>query len=38
MKNCIIGMFRLVKGVKVDSKEVVGGRYLRGSYRKLCSS
>ena len=24
-------MFRLVKGLKTDSKEVEGGRYMRGS-------
>ena len=31
-------MFRLVKGLKTDSKEVEGGRCMRGSYGKLCFS
>ena len=31
-------MFRLVKGLKTDSKEVVGGRCMRGSDGKLCFS
>ena len=31
-------MFRLVKGRKTDSKEDEGGRYMRGSDEKLCSS
>ena len=29
-------MFRLVKGLRIDSKEVEGGRCMRGSYEKLC--
>ena len=29
-------MLRLVKGLKIDSKEVEGGRYMRGSDGKLC--
>ena len=29
-------MLRLVKGLKTDSKEVEGGRYMRGSDEKLC--
>ena len=29
--NCPNGMFRLVKGLKTDSKEVEGGRCIRGS-------
>ena len=29
-------MFRLVKGLKTDSKEVEGGRCMGGSYEKLC--
>ena len=31
-------MFRLVKGLKTDSKEVEGGRCMRGSDGKLCFS
>ena len=31
-------MFRLVRGLKTDSKEVEGGRCMRGSGRKLCFS
>ena len=31
-------MFRLVKGLKTDSKEVEGGRCMRGSNGKLCFS
>ena len=31
-------MLRLVKGLKIDSKEVVGGRCMRGSDGKLCFS
>ena len=31
-------MFRLVKGLKTDSKEVEGGRYMRGSDANLCFS
>ena len=34
--NCPNGMFRLVKGLKTDSKEVEGGRCMRGSDGKLC--
>ena len=30
-------MFWLVKGLKTDSKEVEGGRCMRGSDGKLCS-
>ena len=29
-------MLRLVKGLKIDSKEVEGGRCMRGSDGKLC--
>ena len=29
LKNCQNGMFRLVKGLKIDSKEVEGGRCMR---------
>ena len=32
-KNC---MFRLAKGLMIDSKEVEGGRYMRESDGKLC--
>ena len=31
-------MFRLVKGLKSDRKEVEGGKYMKGSNRKLCIS
>ena len=31
-------MFRLVKGLKTDSKEVEGRRCMRESYGKLCFS
>ena len=31
-------MFRLVRGLMADSKEVEGGRYMRGSVEKLCFS
>ena len=31
-------MLRLVKGLKTDSKEVEGGRCMRGSDGKLCFS
>ena len=37
-KNCTSGMSRLVKGLKTDSKEVEGGRCMRGSDGKLCFS
>ena len=30
-KNCPNGMFMLVKGLKTNSKEVEGGRCMRGS-------
>ena len=32
------GMFRLVNGLKTDSKEVEGGRCMKGSDGKLCFS
>ena len=35
LQNCPNGMLRLVKGLKTDSKEVKGGRCMRGSYVKL---
>ena len=38
LQSCPNGMFRPVKGMKTDSKEVEGGRYLRGSDGKLCCS
>ena len=31
LQDCPSGMFRLVKGLKTDSKEVEGGRCMRGS-------
>ena len=31
-------MFSLVKGLKTDSREVEGGRCMRGSDGKLCFS
>ena len=31
-------MFRFLKGLKTDSKEVEGGRCVRGSNGKLCFS
>ena len=31
LKNCLYWMFRLAKGLSIDSKEVEGGRCLRGS-------
>ena len=36
--NSSNGLFRFVKGLKTDSKEVEGGRCMRGSGRKLCFS
>ena len=36
LQNCPNGMLRLVKGLKTDSKEVEGGRCMRGSDGKLC--
>ena len=38
LPNCPYGMFRLVRGLKTDSKEVEGGRCMRGSVEKLCFS
>ena len=38
LQNCPYGMFRPVKGLKTDSKEVEGGRCMRGSDEKLCFS
>ena len=31
LKNCPIRMFRLVRELKTDSKDVEGGRCMRGS-------
>ena len=31
-------MFTLVEGLKIDSREVEGGRCMRGSDEKLCFS
>ena len=36
LKNCPNWMFGLVKGLNTDSKEVEGGRSMRGSDGKLC--
>ena len=36
MKNCHNGMSTQVKGLKIDSKKVEGGRYMRASDGKLC--
>ena len=38
LQYCPNGMFRLVKGLESDSKEVEGGRCMRGSGGKLCFS
>ena len=38
LQNCLYGMLRLVKGLKTDSKEVEGGRYMRGCDGRLCFS
>ena len=38
LQNCHNRMFRLVKGLKTVSKEVEGGRCMRGSDGKLCIS
>ena len=36
LQNCPNWMFRLVKGLKTDSKKVADGRCMRGSDGKLC--
>ena len=36
MKNFQNWMFRLINGLKADSKEVEGGKFMRGSDGKLC--
>ena len=38
LKNCPNGMCRLVRRLKIDSKEVDGGRCMRGSDGMLCYS
>ena len=38
LQNCPNGMFRLVRGLKTDSKEVEGGRCMRGRDGKPCFS
>ena len=38
LQNCPNGMFRLVKGLKTDSKDVEGERCMRGSHETLCFS
>ena len=37
-KNCPNGMFRLVKGLNTDSREVEGGRCMKGSDRNFVSA
>ena len=36
LKNYVIGMFRPLKKLKTNGKEVEGGRCMRGSDGKLC--
>ena len=36
LKHFKSGMFRLVYGLKTDSKEVDGGRCMRGNVGKMC--
>ena len=31
LTNCLNGIFTIMKELKIDSKEVEGGRYMRGS-------
>ena len=38
LRNYQNGMFRLVRGLKTDSKEVEEGRCMSGSDEKLCFS
>ena len=38
LQNCRYGMFRLAKGLKIDSIEVEGGRCTRVSDGMLCFS
>ena len=38
LKKCPNGMFRLVYGLRTDSKEVEGGKCMRGQDEKLCFS
>ena len=38
LQNSPNGMFRQVRGLKTDSREVEGGRCMRGSDGKLCFS
>ena len=38
LQNCPNGMFRLVKGLKTDSKEDEGGMCMSGNDEKLCFS
>ena len=38
LRSCPNGMFRVEKGVMIDSKEVERGRCMRGSDGKLCIS
>ena len=35
LQNCQYRMLKLVKGLKIDSKEVEGGRCTRGRYGKV---
>ena len=36
LQNCSYEMLRQAKGLKTDSREVEGGRYMRGSDGKKC--
>ena len=38
LQNCPNGMFGFVRGLKIDSKEVEGGRCMRRSDGKQCFS
>ena len=38
LRHCENGMLGLIKGLRIDSKEVEGGRCVRGSNGKLCFS
>ena len=38
LQNCQYGMIRQVKGLKTDSKEDEGGRWMIGNDEKLCFS
>ena len=36
LHDCPNGIFKLVKGLRVKSKDVEGGRCMKGSDEKLC--